>query len=275
MNNVFGLINERKSVRTFDSDEITPSVRENILNYAHSIKTPYEQDIEVRILDKGVHGLSSPVIIGTDTFIAAKMKRAEHAEEAFGYFFEELVLYIQSLGLGTTWIGGTMDRKAFEDAMELDADEVMPCITPIGTPAEKRSLREIMMRKGIKADSRRNFEELFFDGSIDNPLSEGRYPELSEILEAVRLAPSAVNRQPWRVIVNERGAHFYLKHDRGYTDKTGWDMQKIDMGIALCHFGLCAEANEIETRFSIEDPGLDAGKAEYIASFLIEKWSEE
>ena len=273
MNNVFGLINERKSVRTFDGSEITPSVREDILSYAHSIKTPYEQDIEIRILDNGVHGLSSPVIVGTDTYIGGKMKRAVHAEEAFGYYFEQLVLYIQSLGLGTTWIGGTMDRKAFEDAMEIADGEVMPCVTPIGTPADKRSLREIMMRKGIKADSRKNFEELFFDGSAGTPLSEGRYPELTEILEAVRLAPSAVNRQPWRVIINESGAHFYLRHDKGYIDKTGWDMQKIDMGIALCHFGLCAEANGIETRFSLEDPNLNAGGLEYIASYLIEKWN--
>lgn len=275
MNNVFGLISERKSVRTFDSDEITPLVRDDILKYARGIKTPYGQEVDVRILDKGMHGLSSPVIVGTDTYIAGKMERAEHAEEAFGYFFEELVLYIQSLGLGTTWIGGTMDRKAFEDAMELDSNEVMPCVSPIGKPADKRSIRETMMRKGLRADSRKKFEELFFDGSIDVPLSEARYPELSEILEAVRLAPSAVNKQPWRVIVTSTGAHFYIKHDMGYIDSTGWDMQKIDMGIALCHFGLCAEANGIETRFSIDDPGLDAGKLEYIASFLIEKWSEE
>ena len=45
------------------------------------------------------------------------MKREPHGEEAFGYAFEQIVLYAESLGIGTTWIGGTMDRKAFEKAM--------------------------------------------------------------------------------------------------------------------------------------------------------------
>lgn len=269
MNDIYELIRKRRSVRTFDGDELTPSQREEILRYAGEIKTPYGIEVEVRILDGGMHGLSCPVIVGSDTFIAGKMKRAPHGEEAFGFFFEELVLYIHSMGLGTTWIGGTMNRKAFEDAVELSDGEVMPCISPLGKEAGKRSVRETMMRAGVKADTRKDFGDIFFDGKAGNPLGKERYPALSRVLEAVRLAPSAVNKQPWRAIVTEEGVHFYIKHDKGYIDSTGWDMQKIDMGIAMCHFALCAEEEGIKTTFSLEDPGLDAKCLEYIASYLI------
>ena len=54
-------------------------------------------------------------------------------------------------------------------------------------------------------------------------------------LEAVRLAPSAVNKQPWRVVVTENAAHFYEKKDKGYDNGT-YDLQKADLGIALYHF---------------------------------------
>ena len=259
------MIRQRKSVRTFDGRSLSDADRKQLEDYINTLTNPFDVPVEFSLLDAKEHNLSSPVIVGTDTYIAGKMERAEHAEEAFGYFFEELVLYIQSLGLGTTWIGGTMDRKAFEDAMELNSNEVMPCVSPIGKPADKRSIRETMMRKGLRADSRKKFEELFFDGSIDVPLSEARYPELSEILEAVRLAPSAVNKQPWRVIVTPTGAHFYIKHDMGYIDSTGWDMQKIDMGIALCHF-----MSGTNGALELQNPGIttEAG-TEYIASVVI------
>lgn len=75
----------------------------------------------------------------------------EHMEEAFGYSFEMLVLYAWSIGIGTVWIGGTMERSAFEEAMGLAQNERMPCMSPLGYTAKKMSLRENMMRKAVKA----------------------------------------------------------------------------------------------------------------------------
>ena len=56
--------------------------------------------------------------------------------------------------------------------MRLEEDEMMPCASPIGYIAKKMSLRESMMRKGVKADERLPFEELFFDGTFDKPMSK-------------------------------------------------------------------------------------------------------
>ena len=86
-----------------------------------------------------------------------------------------------------------MDRKAFERAMHLSENEVMPCVSPLGYTAKKMSLRETMMRKGVKADSRLNDEKLFFDGAFDKPLAAENAGNLQLALEMVRLAPSAVN----------------------------------------------------------------------------------
>ena len=82
-----------------------------------------------------------------------------------------------------------MDRKAFERAMLLSENEVMPCVSPLGYPAKKMALRETMMRKGVKADSRLDFEKLFFDGSFETPLPAQNAGELYLPFEMVRLAP--------------------------------------------------------------------------------------
>ena len=47
-------------------------------------------------------------------------------------------------------------------------------------------------------------------------------------------------------------------------------MQKIDLGIALCHFALAAKESDINICFSVSDPGITAdADTEYIASYLL------
>lgn len=252
---IFETIKHRRSVRTFDETGLRPEDAGKLTEFAEKLENPYSLPITWRLLDAKKHGLSSPVIVGTNTYIAGKMRRAPHAEEAFGYTFEKLVLFAGELGIGTTWIAGTMNREAFEKAMELKEGEVMPCVSPLGYPAKKMSLRESIMRRGIKADSRFEFGELFFEGSFEKPLAPERAGRLAEAFEAVRLAPSAVNKQPWRIVLCGDKAHFYEKQSRGY-DNGGWDIQKIDMGIALCHFELAAQALGFKTSFELADPGI-------------------
>lgn len=249
-------------------ESLPEEVRKQLMDFAQSVENPYDLPIEYRILNAKEHGLNSPVIVGAEYYIAGKIKKAPHAEEAFGYSFEKIVLYAQSIGVSTVWIAGTMNRDAFERAMELDDDEVMPCVSPIGYQAQKKSVRETMMRKGIKADSRVCFGELFFDVSFDNPLT----PELAGVfrspLEMVRLAPSGVNKQPWRVIVKDDQAHFYKKSSKGYADGA-MDVQKIDIGIALYHFETVALESGLSVKFTISDPGIPVpADWQYIASYI-------
>lgn len=248
------LIKSRRSVRTFDGNPLSQDHAEKILEFAQKADNPYNIPIEWKLLDAKEHGLVSQVIVGTDTFIAGKMQRVPHAEEAFGYSFEKVVLFAQSLGVGTTWIAGTMKRDAFERAMDLSSGEVMPCVSPLGYAAKKMSVRETMMRKGIRADTRIEFGGLFFDGSLDKALTKSGAGELAEALEAVRLAPSAVNKQPWRIVVCGGKAHFYEKSGKGFVAENSWDIQKIDMGIALCNFDCMAKELGLDVSFEIADP---------------------
>ncbi len=265
---VFDTIRSRRSVRSFDGKALRTEDAQKIMEYAGSVGNPYDLQIEWRLLDATKDGLSSPVIVGTDTYIAGKMQRVPHAEEAFGYAFEKIVLFAESLGVGTTWIAGTMDRSAFEKAVDLRADEVLPCISPLGYPAKKMSLRETMMRKGVKADSRMDFGELFFDGDFNTPLTVEKAGALKETLEAVRLAPSAVNKQPWRIVLHENKACFYEKRSLGRGSETDWDIQKIDIGIALCHFELAAKESGLDMSFEIAEPQIPAADGvRYIASY--------
>lgn len=274
MNDIKKHIKARRSVRNFDGRLLDETTKAQLMDYAREIRNPFGLPVEFKYLETKRDGLSCPVVSGTELYIGGKIKNAPHANEAFGYNFEEFILYAQSQGLGTVWLGGTMNRDAYEKAMDLAEDEMMPCATPIGYTAQKMSVREIMMRKAIKADERQPFEVLFFDGDFTKPLTKEKAGVLAEPLEMVRLAPSAVNKQPWRVVVTENAAHFYLKRRKGSTNESHedkLDMQKVDMGIALCHFALTAKENGLQLTFQQENPGIEMGfEGEYIGTYRFE-----
>ena len=260
-------IKGRRSVRTFDERPVSAEDRAKLKEYMNTIVNPFGIPVEFVLLDAGENGLSSPVLSGESLFVAGKVSKGPYADVAFGFSLEKLVLFAWSLGIGTTIIGGTMKRELFEKAAGLGDGEMMPCMSPLGYPAAKKSVKEIMMRKGVGADNRISTDKFLFDGAWERPFAAGADAELSELAEMVRWAPSAVNKQPWRIIAKDGCFNFYLKHDKGYiSDKVG-DMQKIDIGIALCHFTAGLEEQGRTAEVFIADPKLSVpDNVEYIAT---------
>lgn len=267
------MIKQRKSVRTFDGRELTAADRESLVDYISRMDNPFHVPVDFRLLDAKEYDLSSPVISGANTYMAAKVKRVEHFEIAYGYSFEKACLYALSLGIGTVMLAASLSRSTFEKAMDVQEDEVLPTASPVGYPAEKRSVLERLMRKALKADDRILFSKLFFDGSFGKGLSkeaaaEGDLGVFAEALEMARLAPSAANKQPWRAVVERDRVHFY-EHQTMKESPLG-DVQKMDVGIALCHFDMSMEEAGIAGEFVFEDPGIKAPEGvHYIVTYIL------
>ncbi len=271
MSEFLELVKSRRSVRTFDGKKPENVVIDELKTYADSIVNPYGISVRFIFLDAEEKKLSSPVLSGEKLYVSAVTSKGEHAEEAYGYAFQDLLMHAHKMGLGTVWIGGTMPRDKFESASGLSEYEIMPCVSPLGYVSKKMSIKETMMRKGVKADDRYDFEELFFVGNFDTSLSRGRAMEagICDALESVRLAPSAVNKQPWRIVVSGKAAHFYVKHDKGFTTPD-YDIQKIDLGIALFNFEQELLEERRKPEFEVSDPGIAVpSNVDYIATI---KW---
>ena len=267
MDNIKDIIRKRKSVRTYDGRPLSDEDKKKLTDYMKESDNPFGIPVEFRILDAKAHKLSSPVIVGTDCYVAAKAGRVPQFEIAYGYSFEKFCLYAESLGIGTVILAGTLSRKTFEAAMELTENEAMPVATPVGYPAIKKSVREKLMRKAIKADERLPFEKLFFKNSFAQSLTSAGAGKFLDALEMVRLAPSAVNKQPWRVVACDNTAHFFKKKSKGMTTDS-FDVQKIDMGIALAHFDMTLQENGIEGYFAVKEYDFVVDDSlEYIISY--------
>ncbi len=62
----------------------------------------------------------------------------------------------------------------------------------------------------------------------------------------VRLAPSASNKQPWRIVIGANGdAHFFIRRTPNYSEgKLGYDIQRLDIGISIAHYEIAFGCGE-------------------------------
>ncbi len=82
----------------------------------------------------------------------------------------------------------------------------------------------------------------------------------------IRIAPSAVNKQPWRAVITGKTVHLYEK--KSLIDSSIGEVQKVDMGIALAHFYLTMQENDYTGQFVFSDPEISApANTHYIVSY--------
>lgn len=266
----------RKSIRTYTGAPLSTEDKEKINSYIEYLSTapsPFEGKVRIRLFDisdeseiknPGTYG----VIKNAKTFLGVAGEKCDTAEEAIGYTFEKLILFVQSSGLGTCWLGGTYKKSEFAKAMDVKENEFFHIISPVGYPAPKTHLINKIMRTAIKADSRKPWSTLFFDKNFDTALTEKQAGDFAFVLEMTRLAPSACNKQPWRIVKEGNNFHFYEKREMA-DENSSFDIQKLDMGIAACHFDLAAKEKGLCGKFMKANPNLKAPpKTIYLFSWI-------
>lgn len=208
-------------------------------------------------------------------FITCAMKDNRYALEDCGYLMEKAILHATELNLGTCWFGVYKRENGLTQRIELGDDEILPVVSPVGYAAEKPGKRDALIRWGIGAKKRKPWSELFFLGDETVLLTDQDAGDYSEALEMVRLAPSASNKQPWRIVKarDTNTFHFFLKRSKDYEMTTKvlktTDFQRVDMGIAMCHFEATAREMGLAGQWFVEEPlnSTILNKVEYIASW--------
>jgi hypothetical protein len=195
-------------------------------------------------------------------FILGAVQEAPGALEDFGYQLEILVLTATELGIGSCWLGGTFTKSRFVQMMDLKGGYYIPSIIALGYPADSKGWFERLTRSYAGADRRYPWEKLFFRDDFNHPLQPSDAGPYQESLELVRLAPSASNKQPWRIVHLDRCWHFYLQRTRNYPPPVFdfllglADLQRIDLGIAMAHFALSAQERGLTGSWQRQDPDI-------------------
>jgi nitroreductase len=277
-------IQKRSSIRSYQPAALDENLRQILMNYfAKKPDLPFPGSLRFVLIEwengkaaqkekLGTYG----TITGASSFIVGAVKRGEKALENYGYALEKIILLATEMGLGTCWLGASLNRQDLAKRIKLAEDEYIPAMTPVGKPESTQRMNEKIIRWMAQSKVRKPWETLFFQEHFSRPLNQGEAGKYAQALEMVRLAPSASNRQPWRIIKDKQPNcfHFYCQTNRVYsqiarTIGKAEDIQKLDMGIAMCHFELTAQELKLAGKWtqSAPEPEVASGNAEYIATW--------
>ncbi len=264
--NLQDIVRQRHSCRTFNGLHIDKATNARIIEEIAGL-SPLFDDVAlpaIRLVDNdeaegrlGTYGF----ITGARQFLVMASGKTTAEQLQAGFMFESLILKMTEMGLGTCWLGGTFRRGPFTDVFgPLESGKEVSIVSPVGHPTEKRRFSERMMRRIVKADTRRPFDSLFDvidttnfvpvdDDARKNLKISRTLPQdspLRRVLEAVRLAPSSSNSQPWRgkveISITPDGLKSTAVSFRCVVDNR---FSAIDMGIAYCHFLLASRQENL------------------------------
>jgi hypothetical protein len=265
------IIASRFSCRTYREDPISLDLQKILIDEMSRLQVgplgskmriiltaaSLENHTELRGL--GTYGF----IRGASAFFVGAVIRGPKSFEDYGSAIEQLVLKTTELNLGTCWLGGSFTRSSFARKISMSEEEIMPAVVSVGYMGDPNQARQTDLRRSIGSDNRVDWSNLFFDGDFGSPLSVEMAGVYAPVLEMVRIGPSASNKQPCRIIRDGNLWHFYLQRTPGYRSNVfatflgSLDSQRIDMGIAMCHFELTARALGIQGEWSNQEPALE------------------
>jgi hypothetical protein len=168
-----------------------------------------------------------------------------------GYTGEAAILEAAVLGLDTCWVAGFFSPRTAAAAVSLESDERIVAVSPLGFAQPTKSAGEGMMRRMANADRRKPL-------AVIAPGIGEEWPDWAHrAVEAARIAPSAMNRQPWR-FRTEDGALIVARDSAAEVPKV---TKALDCGIAALHAELAARAAGAPGSWTDVERGLDV--AEY------------
>jgi nitroreductase len=264
------VMRQRFSCRKYLEEPIPEDKQQQLSDFLASVKTgPLGTPVRFKIAAATEQDRSSLKGLGTYGMIKGAMgfiigavgPSAKNLED-YGYLMERGILCATDIGLGTCWLGGTFTRSRFAKKISAEDGELIPAVTSIGYIAERGKF-EGKMRQIVGADNRKFWESLFFREKFGVPLSRDEAGAYAAPLDMVRIGPSASNKQHWRIIQDGNSWHFYLQRTKGYGNSFTFkllrleDLQRVDMGIAMSHFGLTAGELGLKGTWVIREPNIE------------------
>jgi nitroreductase len=254
-------IRVRHSTRRYADQTVSEEIRRQLFDRAAEAEHLHTPGVRLELVNgreqvasilsryAGIYGLvqGAPHLI-----LGILSEDSDGARLDLGYVLEQVVLEATRLGADTCWMTGSYEPDEAAQAVEVASGESVAAAIALGYAREDRlaRLHDTVVRRMAGAHQRKPLEELVFDGRWGEPWHTQEADEaMVKMLEAARLAPSAINRQPWRFVLRPGEIHGTVR---------AVDTGPIDAGITMSHITLVAKdvGREGEWRVRLDDARL-------------------
>jgi len=224
---LYDYISKRKSVRKYARESLDKRVISEILEFAGNAE-PLHKEIKTKIAVVSREDVNVFLPVISPHYLMMTSEESEGYLENAGFLLQQVDLFLSSKGFGSCYVGMALPSKEARKMSELKFVIFMA----FGRPEEP------LHRDGHSQFRRKGLEEIIDIPELLDDIDS--FDAVTDLLESVRLAPSATNNQPWFLVPGKDKLDFYCVK-LGPIKSIGYrKMNKIDMGIALCHCALAA-----------------------------------
>ena len=231
---LYQAIFRRKAVRKYVQ---TPLKQEKIDALMQAIEgfTPInsKEGIAFRVLKS--EQLKGIMPVKTPQFLAVYANATDRGQINAAFMLQQADLWLSIQGMGSCWVGMPNPTREVAQVnglsycIALAFGEALEPTTRDPKDAKRKSLSEVTDRT-----------------------------DLAQLLEPARLAPSAVNRQPWYFTVKDKEILVFAKKTNPIAGAVFGDMPRFDLGIVLCHLWLSAMQEKMFDRIEWADTKANA-----------------
>ena len=231
--NTFEAIFSRRSIRHFKQEKLEWDVIAGLLDYANSLPMLIEGiAVEFKLVSniEAKQGFSGPFNVKAPYYLCISSEVKEDYLLNAGYLMQEMNLYLASKGYGTCFL------VAYPGS-SLKATMKYEYVVALAFG----NTRSNLYRDSAKAKRLPEDEIIVYKEEVT--------PDIKQVLSAARLAPSALNSQPWRFVVYKGRVHVFAKKNL-FIAKTLDYNKMIDMGIMMANLLLTAEELWVDVTLS-------------------------
>ncbi len=261
------LIVSMKSVRDFKETAVEEEKLSEIESYIISCKKLLSEiEVESRFFEGddtykrlyGVAGYEGVMIKAPNYLVLLSDKHPQDVENA-GYLGERAILKAKDLGVDSCWVSFT-DGEKVKTALGIESDKSLLALIALGYASSSKKIKsatktgenysksELSINK--EASERMGLEEMVYIDKWGNSASVETLEEraLLDAFSYARMAPSSLNKQPWRFIV-DGGRVVLVINNENYQANY---INRIDAGIIMFYFGVILDATMFDSKWGFD-----------------------
>lgn len=258
------LIMNGRSVREFKEDMVDGKILTEIENYIASCKKLVADiAVEPRLVAgeegyeklNGVAGYKG-IMIKAPNYLLLLSESKDHYIENAGYLGERAILFARDLGVDSCWITFESSDE-IKNRLGLSTDKEVVALIALGYGMDKAESMKINynysntnVSVSTNSSERIALDDMVYIDEWGNNANSDILEEraLLDAFSYARMAPSALNKQPWRFIV-DGGKVVLCINNENYS---GSYVNKIDAGIVMLYFGVILDVTMFDSKWGFD-----------------------
>ncbi len=230
---LYQAIFHRKSIRKYDMTPLEGSLIKEIKAYVNKIK-PLKDEVKINLSYLETDDVKNLLPIKAPHYIAVYSEVTDGYLMNIGFILQQIDLYLSAKGIGSCWLGMAKPAKGI-----LKQKDGLDFVIMLAFGNSKEAQR----RESLSEFKRRDLKDI------------SRVTGADDLLEAVRLAPSATNSQPWFFTGDREEIHLHRTKLSVIKAPLYDKMNQVDMGIVAYHLYLSGRENNKKVTFSHNQTG--------------------